>query len=180
MDDDALLVAARSDPEAFGRVFDHHHAPLRQWFVVRTFSAETANELVAETFAVALAKLDRFDPAVGSAGAWLQGIAHNLFRSWLRRRRVESRGRKRLHITVDLTVGDDAFDLVDARLELQALAGPLRDAIDGLSPALRDAVRLRVIEELPYEEVAARLSCSVGAARVRVSRALAVLLEELR
>lgn len=40
---------------------------------------------------------------------------------------------------------------------------------------LRDAVSLRVIDELPYADIAARLSITPQAARVRVSRALCTL-----
>ena len=36
----------------------------------------------------------------------------------------------------------------------------------------RDAVRLRVLEELDYRTIAARLGCSEGAARGRVHRGL--------
>jgi DNA-directed RNA polymerase specialized sigma24 family protein len=36
-----------------------------------------------------------------------------------------------------------------------------------------------VVDELPYDEVARRLGCSEGAARVRVSRALTRLAETL-
>jgi DNA-directed RNA polymerase specialized sigma24 family protein len=37
---------------------------------------------------------------------------------------------------------------------------------------MREAVFLRVVRELPYDEVAAALGCSAGSARVRVSRGL--------
>jgi DNA-directed RNA polymerase specialized sigma24 family protein len=52
-----------------------------------------------------------------------------------------------------------------------ALAGALED----LSPQQRDAVRLRVVDELAYPVVAARLGITEQAARARVSRALRVL-----
>jgi RNA polymerase sigma factor (sigma-70 family) len=39
----------------------------------------------------------------------------------------------------------------------------------------RDAVRLRVVDELGYAEIAARLGCTEGAARTRVHRGLARL-----
>lgn len=48
-------------------------------------------------------------------------------------------------------------------------------ALTRLPDAERDAVRLRVIEELDYETIAVRLRCSEGAARTRVHRGLARL-----
>jgi len=44
-----------------------------------------------------------------------------------------------------------------------------------LTPNTRDAVRLRVVDELSYTDLADRLGISEGAARVRVSRGLAAL-----
>ena len=48
-------------------------------------------------------------------------------------------------------------------------------AMATLSPGTRDAVRLRVVDELPYRDLAQRLGISETAARVRVSRGLSAL-----
>jgi RNA polymerase sigma-70 factor (ECF subfamily) len=52
-------------------------------------------------------------------------------------------------------------------------------ALAQLPEGQRKAVRLRVVDELPYAQVAQRLGCSEGAARVRVTRGLAQLAEVL-
>ena len=44
-----------------------------------------------------------------------------------------------------------------------------------LTPSTREAVRLRVVDELPYRDLAQRLGISETAARVRVSRGLSAL-----
>lgn len=48
-----------------------------------------------------------------------------------------------------------------------------------LSPAVRDAMRLRVVDELAYPALAARLGTTEPAARARVSRGLAALADAL-
>jgi RNA polymerase sigma-70 factor (ECF subfamily) len=62
------------------------------------------------------------------------------------------------------------------RIEELAALGELRAAVAGALAALgaeqRDAVRLRVVEELDYAAVAGRLGISEQAARARVSRGL--------
>jgi DNA-directed RNA polymerase specialized sigma24 family protein len=75
-------------------------------------------------------------------------------------------------------VADDRFDRIDAQLDA---ARRLRtfNGLDRLSDGVSMAVRLRVLEDLPYDDVARLCGCSVGAARVRVSRGLAVLLDEI-
>jgi RNA polymerase sigma factor (sigma-70 family) len=62
-------------------------------------------------------------------------------------------------------------ELVDAAQWRTALG----EALAQLTTAERDAIRLRVIEQLDYATVAARLRCSEQAARARVHRGLARL-----
>jgi DNA-directed RNA polymerase specialized sigma24 family protein len=58
---------------------------------------------------------------------------------------------------------------------LHELREELAVAMAMLAPGTRDAVRLRVIDELPYYDLAQRLGISETAARVRVSRGLSAL-----
>lgn len=55
----------------------------------------------------------------------------------------------------------------------------MANALNGLSVEYREALRLRVIEERDYADVAAELGTSVQTARMRVSRALKSLREQL-
>jgi RNA polymerase sigma-70 factor (ECF subfamily) len=52
-------------------------------------------------------------------------------------------------------------------------------ALEELSPDVREAVRLRVLQDLPYDAVAEATDTSAGAARVRVHRGLAALRQRL-
>jgi RNA polymerase sigma-70 factor (ECF subfamily) len=65
------------------------------------------------------------------------------------------------------------------RIEELAALGELRSAVQGalaeLGPEQREAVRLRVVDELGYPAVAARLGVSEQTARARVSRGLRAL-----
>jgi RNA polymerase sigma-70 factor (ECF subfamily) len=172
--DGDLLVATRRDPEAFSPFYERNRFGVTAFFYRRTACAHTAADLTAETFAEALAGVQRFKPAKGTGRGWLYGIAGNQYRQWLRRGRVADGARRRLGmITPTLTTEDidDIEGLVDLAPAADALAIALRD----LTPALRDAVMLRVGRDLPYDQVALTLGCTVNTARVRVSRALAQL-----
>lgn len=57
----------------------------------------------------------------------------------------------------------------DARL---SPSPELRAALAALGAGEREAVELRVVDELAYEEIARRLDIQPAAARLRVSRAL--------
>ena len=172
--DGLLLVAALADQDAFGTFFDRNHERILAYFYRRTFCPHTSADLCAETFAQAWTSIRRYDPDAGTGRAWLFGIAGNLYRGWLRRGVVRGRARRRLGITTpDLT--EDDLERIDHLVDTSELREGLQAALSQLSPAVRDAVLMRVGLDLPYEHVAELCSCSVGAARVRVARGLAAL-----
>ena len=72
------------------------------------------------------------------------------------------------------------FEAIEERLAAGALHGELESALASLPKDQRDALQLRVVGELPYQEVAAELGCSETAARLRVMRALGRLARLLR
>jgi RNA polymerase sigma-70 factor (ECF subfamily) len=167
----SLLVRARSDPEAFGELYDRLFAAVLRWFLHRTGSPHVAMELAAETFAQALAGLHRYDPRRGTGAAWLFGIAGHQYHRFLRRGSVDRRHRTRLWVTTPTATPDEVERIVDL-VDAQVVAPELQAALDQLSAGVRAAVELRIGHDLPYAEVAARLGCTEGSARTRVARGL--------
>jgi len=174
MTSDAQLIrAARTDADAFGELYRRHARAIARWFAART-PARMAGELTAETFAQAALSLHRFrDEADGSAAPWLYGIARNVLRRSLERERVETAARRRLGVPLRSYQSD--LDVVEDRLDADQLRPALDEALDRLPPGQRDAVELRIVRALEYEEVAGVLGCSEVAARIRVSRGLSSL-----
>ena len=71
------------------------------------------------------------------------------------------------------------LDRIEALADLPALRHELQAAVAALPLSQAEAIGLRIVEQLPYPEVAERLGCSEGAARVRVSRGLSRLADTL-
>jgi RNA polymerase sigma factor (sigma-70 family) len=147
------------------------------WLTRRTYDAQLAVDLVGETYARALESRRRFagDGADADAiAAWTWGIARNVLHDALRRGRAERRALRRLGAEPPLL---EPVELrrIEELAELGSLRAALAGALEELSAEQRDAVRLRVVDELAYPVVAARLGISEQAARARVSRALRVL-----
>jgi RNA polymerase sigma factor (sigma-70 family) len=164
---DAQLLRDSADSAAFTELYRRHVAAVYAWCHRRFGHA--ASDLTAETFARAWLSRRRFrDDHDGSALPWLLGIARNVLRESIRRDRVETRARAKLGLPLDLA-GEDAYERVDNRLSPR---GVLRRAFNELPDHERQAVELRVIEQLPYDEVADRLAIRPAAARLRVSRGL--------
>jgi RNA polymerase sigma-70 factor (ECF subfamily) len=165
--DASLLRDASRDPGAFSELYWRHVAAVHGWLSGRLEWA--ASDLTAETFARAWLHRDRFrDQRDGSALPWLLGIAGKLLADAVRRERIDTRARERLGLPLDLA-SEDGYAEVEARL---SPAPALNQALGSLPEHEREALELRVVDELPYGQVAQRLQIRPAAARLRVSRAL--------
>src|SRR5688500_4006606 len=96
--DDALLVAAGDDAEAFGVFYRRHAAAVLAYLAYRTGDPEEAVDLMAETFAAAFAARARYRPGPVPARGWLFGIANNKVADSRRRAVRERRALARLGI----------------------------------------------------------------------------------
>ncbi|MGH2886100.1 MAG: RNA polymerase sigma factor, partial [Solirubrobacteraceae bacterium] len=163
---DAVLITGR-DPTGFSELYKRHALAVYGWLSRRLPWA--ASDLTAETFARALVSRDAFrDERDGSALPWLLGIARNVLADTLRNDRIETRARERLGLPVDLA-NEDGFNEVEERLSPRLA---LQRHLGALPASEREALRLRVIDELAYDQVAEKLDIKATTARKRVSRAL--------
>jgi RNA polymerase sigma-70 factor (ECF subfamily) len=172
--DAELIVASCDDPTAFRDLYDRWAERLLAYFMRRVRDPEVAADLLAETFAVAYERRLRFRDIGRPGGAWLYGIAGKELSHFFRRRSVELRAAGRLGLERPQLDAESAA-MIAALIESQSERNALLAALAQLSGGERQAVQLRVVEELDYSEVANRLSCSQAAARTRVHRGLARL-----
>jgi len=176
--DAELLMASGHDAAAFRVLYERWAQRLLGFFYRRTFDAEAAADLVAETFAVAYLKRRRFVDMGAPDGAWLFGIARRELGRYRRRRRVEMRALAKLGAARP-PLDDESVARIDELVDITAYRSELDAALGRLTAKQRAAVRLRVVEDRTYPEVAEMLGCSEGAARVRVHRGLGRLAESL-
>jgi RNA polymerase sigma factor (sigma-70 family) len=163
------------DAEAFSELYRNEGESVLIFLTRRTWDGETALELTAETFAVALRSWRRLSTlAPEQQRAWLFTVARRLLARYLRRAKVERKAIRRLGMQVP-DVGQDDLLLIERRAGLPELRQTLERELSRLSDGQRDALRLRVLEERSYEEVALALGISEQTARTRVSRGLRAL-----
>jgi RNA polymerase sigma-70 factor (ECF subfamily) len=179
--DAELLAAARTDPQAFREFYDRYAVWMRSWFQRQTRSETAALDLTAETFARALESRGKFrGHGEGEAAAWIWGIARNVLAEFFKRGRVERRALRRLGLEPPAVTSDE-IERIEQLAGVEALREAVASALAELGADQREALRLRVVDELDYPAVARRLGVSEPTARARVSRGLrrlAAALEE--
>jgi RNA polymerase sigma factor (sigma-70 family) len=163
------------DPEGFERAFTSNFRTIHQ-FLSRRAGTTVADDLTAETFAIAFRRRRSFDPERGALLPWLYGIATNLLRAHWRAEQHTLALEARLMDEPDARfAGVD----VDDKLLAAWIAPRLARALSTLPLEQRDVLLLYAWADLSNEEIASALEVPSGTVRSRLSRARAKLRDYL-
>ena len=143
---------------------------LRRFAYALTGDMDGADDLVQETCARALSRLDQWQPGT-KLDSWMFRIAQNI---WIDRvRAYKIRG-----VVVDLDAardmaGEDGRQVVEGRLALNKLA----EGVARLPPDQRVLIALICVDGLSYKEAAEVLGVPIGTVMSRLARARRALYE---
>lgn len=85
-DEYALIERAKSDPEAFGILYERYVGKIYNYMYYRVGNHYDAEDLTARTFYRAMNHIADYTPRGAPFSAWLYRIAHNLMANWHRDR----------------------------------------------------------------------------------------------
>ena len=164
--DGALAQVARGDQHAFEAVFDALAGPVYGLIcqVLRdpAQSEEVSQEVMLEVWRTA----SRFNPARGSAVAWVMTIAH---RRAVDRVRAAAAAAAREHRAAErLAPDDEVGDLVEAR----AARERVRHCLGELTEQQREAITLAYYGGYSYRQVATMLGVALSTIKTRIRTGL--------
>ena len=136
---------------------------LARWL---THNEHDAEDIVQESYLRALHSFASFQH--GSNGrAWLLQIVRNTWRTWMRKNRPHEMvgSQENAEEAVASSLDPEAALLKKANSEL------IRQAIEEISPAYREVLILRELEEFSYREIALIVDAPLGTVMSRLSRA---------
>ncbi|MEC7584644.1 MAG: sigma-70 family RNA polymerase sigma factor [Planctomycetota bacterium] len=145
----------------------------------------TGEDLCQEVFMRVYRALDSFDGS-SRVGAWIHTIATNVAISEYRKRRAKKRGRPTWSLDAPIDGTDDqTIDPVGRERDpadishQKEFVEQVRRCVQELPDEFREAVVLRDMEGLSYEEIAEALGLAPGTVRSRIHRGRLALKEML-
>ena len=167
--DEELAFEARTDPAAFGLLYERHRLAVFRYLRTRSPSEDDAAELTAVAFERALAAMPRYRSTGGGILAWLLRIARNA---------AIDAGRR----TSTVPLPDDEPDRrragePDALVIERERRASLVAAINELPVIQREAIVLRYAARLTAREIGVVIDRTDQATQKLLSRALATLRE---
>ena len=174
-DEELVLLARQGDPDAFDQLVVRHQSSVYRAALAALRVAEDAEEVAQDAFVKAWRNLGKFR-GDSSFKTWLLTIAWNGAMS--RRRSVAGWFRRTVAIDAVIEPADERGAqgemLQDGELQRYA-----RQAIQSLTPKLRDALLLAQSGDYAYDEIGAMLKIPVGTVKWRVSEARRKVREQL-
>ena len=157
------------DQTAFDDLYATHAGMIYRLGWSMLHDKQAAEDVVQETFLRAYRARDHFDPQRAKPGTWLYQIALNYCRSHLRRKRLPTIP------WIAETIHSPQPQHPDLNPETRLLRAEYRQAlwqaINTLSPPLKEVVVLHYYLELPAVEIARILSCPSGTIYSRLHNA---------
>lgn len=182
-----MLRAQQGDVDAFRTLVEmFQNRVMRVMVSVLHCDRAIGEDLSQEVFMRVHKGLPGFDGQVRFA-AWLHTISMNVAISEYRRRRAQKRDRRTFSIDAPVRGTDDLYltpsgherDPSDTANQKEFLA-KVRSCVQELPDEYREAVVLRDMESLSYEEIALALSLPMGTVRSRIHRGRLLLQHKLK
>jgi RNA polymerase sigma-70 factor (ECF subfamily) len=165
--DQQYVESSRSGcPEHFRVLVERYQKPLFAYLAGRMGNALEAEEAAQESFVRAFLSLKKLRKPE-SFYAWLLGIAGRVAKEQFRSSAKHQRDREAAE-----TMMEDAADLQKEY--------PLEEAMAALPESYRQVILLRYYEGLSCQEVATRLDMPLGTVTKTLSRAYALLRQEIQ
>ncbi len=158
-----LHAIVGKDRRAFSTLFEHYAPRIKAMMIRGGLAAGQAEELAQETMLTVWRKADLYDPAAGSAAAWIFTIARN--------RRIDlARSAKRAPTEGNPSEVEQVDDqpLPDAMLAAAETERRVRTALTQLSEAQQTVLKLSFFDNLSHSEIAETLSLPLGTVKSRI------------
>jgi RNA polymerase sigma-70 factor (ECF subfamily) len=181
-DEELMLLFQRDVQLAFDILVERYKNPLMNYIFRFTGNREDAADLLQDTF-IRVYRKKHFYKTIARFSTWVYTIAGNLAKSELRR------GHRKYLTPIDRKRNDDEEysiplpdrdPLPDRSADKNIVFERIQTALLQIPEVFREAVVLRDIQELTYEEIAEIVGMPIGTVKSRINRGRLQLQELLK
>lgn len=167
-EEEILINKSRTDPEAFGLLYERYVDKIFNYVYFRVGSTDDAQDLTAKVFFKALKSISSYRYMGLPFSAWLYRIAHNLVANYHRDRS------KMVEISIEnLTITDTSkASAPEVQLSKQQDNAYLLKLINDLSPQKKELIILKFVQRLSNEEIGQIFGKTEGAIKSLYHRTL--------
>jgi RNA polymerase sigma-70 factor (ECF subfamily) len=171
-DEDAVVEQAKTDPAAFGILYECYVNKIYNYIYYRVGNQHDAEDLTARTFHRALNHIDRYVNRGAPFSAWLYRIAHNLVANWHR-----DQSRRKIISLEDIKLRIQRRNGPDQMAEQEEEKDQLLAAIRRLPDDRQQLLILKFVEGMSNTEIGQVMGRSEGAIKSLYHRTLLSLRE---
>lgn len=168
----AALRVGRDVERNFELLFRAWHRNVRAFFERRGLDHQQSSDLAQEVFLTVYTSIGNLREEANFR-SWLFGIARFKLMHYL-----ETKGRASFSPIEEGPLPETAPSGLDLAIESERRM-KLREALEELPQQMRACVKMAVVEDLEYAEIASRLGVSVNSVKVHMHRARKILAERL-
>ncbi|MCR4280074.1 MAG: sigma-70 family RNA polymerase sigma factor [Candidatus Komeilibacteria bacterium] len=166
-DGDIIRSCQSGELEQFAQLYDRYAAKIYKYIYYRVREKSTAEDLTSLTFTKALENIGKYKSTQGTFSAWIYRIAKNTLIDHYRTDKNDDG----LETVAEKGVEVDYEGAVDARRRL----AEVEEYMQTMKPEQQEIIRLRLWDELSYQEIAEVVGKSEASCKMAFSRAIAVL-----
>ena len=165
--------ASEGDPEAFRELVERYGDRIFSLLTGITGNRLDAEELTSDVFLKAFTHLDRFRGECRFS-TWLYRLTQNVCIDFLRKQKRQQ------HVSLTFSEDEDEGKelsvpdpepLPEERVIFNEKQEAIRNAMNALPVDFREILELRVVRQLPYEQIAQIMDLPVGTVKSRLARA---------
>jgi RNA polymerase sigma-70 factor, ECF subfamily len=178
--DEELLEGIRLASNAhFDVLYQRYFQRIYNFTYARIRNHADTEEIVQETFTAVFRSVDRYR-GQSSLLSWIYGIAKNTVNNHLRRAKATELRLDRTEPSMVQATAALEHCTPEERLHLREYAEAINERLESVSTWQCEVFRLRHLEDLPIEEIAARTQRSSDAVRSSLYRVKRLLVEAAR
>jgi len=182
-DQSLVLLAQKGDNNAFDQLVTHYRGKVYAMIYNMIRNDADAWDLAQDVFVKAWKALPKFE-ARSAFYTWLYRITHNVTYDWMRKKKITAGTEFDDQVALDAVPGSPTSPREVQQPDQSAAGGEIKTQIDAaiqeLSGDHRQAILLKEVEGLSYQEIADVMECSIGTVMSRLFYARKKLQEKLK